>query len=314
MPVLLLVDALPPLGGAPAGTPAPGVTTATTAPDDDARIRAVDPAAPHVTVLDLGVTRGDGIFESFGVVEGAVQALEPHLVRLARSATLLDLPALDLDVLRTAVLRSVELHEPLPELLCKLVVTRGVEGATDAHGRPAVTAWVYTDPGADFRRERTEGVDVVTLDRGYRHDVAQTSPWLLQGAKTLSYAVNKAVYREAARRGAQDVVLVSSDGFVLEGPTSTLVARYGDRVVTPATDQGILAGTTQAAAFAWFAAQGLTTAEVQLTVERLREADGLWLLSSGRQSVPIRSLDGTSVPVDDTTTAGLLTHLLGRRS
>ncbi|WP_129336435.1 aminotransferase class IV [Cellulomonas endophytica] len=292
MPVLLLVDA---------------ARTGAGATDPDDRIRVVRADAPHVQVLDLGVTRGDGVFESFGVVDGAVQALEPHLARLGRSLAMLDLPELDLDVLRTAVLRSVELHEPRPELLCKLVVTRGVEGS----GVP--TAWVYTDPGADFSRERRDGIAVVTLDRGLRHDVARTSPWLLQGAKTLSYAVNKAALREAARRGAQDVLFVSSDGHVLEGPTSTLVARYGRTVVTPATDQGILAGTTQAAAFDWFAAEGFDVAERVLLTDELAGADALWLLSSGRQAAPLRALDGRALVVDAETTTGLLRHLLGRR-
>ena len=84
-----------------------------------------------------------------------------------------------------------------------------------------------------------------------RHDVAETSPWLLAGAKSLSYAVNRAAQREAARRGAHDVIFVSSDGYALEGPTSNVILLADGVVRTPQTDQGILAGTTQAAVFAY---------------------------------------------------------------
>src|SRR5690625_3744673 len=66
---------------------------------------------------------------------------------------------------------------------------------------------------------------VVTLDRGLASTVVDTSPWLLPGAKTLSYAVNMAATREAVRRGAEDVLFVSTDGYALEGPTSTLLVR-----------------------------------------------------------------------------------------
>ena len=55
---------------------------------------------------------------------------------------------------------------------------------------------------------------------------------------------------------ADDVVFVSSDGYLLEGPTSTLILRRGNRIRTPRTDQGILAGTTQADLFDFFEAEG----------------------------------------------------------
>jgi 4-amino-4-deoxychorismate lyase len=255
--------------------------------------RVVESSAHTVHVTDLGVTRGDGIFEGLGVSHGSIQALEPHLARLARSAALLDLPELDLDVIRAACLESARLHEPAPLLLQKLVVTRGVEG-----GDGSPTAWVRTELMPDHDAEREHGIRLVSLDRGYRHDVAQTSPWLLQGAKTLSYAVNKSVLREAARRGADDVIFVSSDGYALEGPSASLIARFGDRFVTPSTDQGILEGTTQAAVFETLEALGHETAYELLPMESVRAADALWLASSGRQISPISSLDGVPVAFD----------------
>jgi len=40
-----------------------------------------DVAAPQLSVLDLGATRGDGIFETISLGNGHLQALEPHLAR-----------------------------------------------------------------------------------------------------------------------------------------------------------------------------------------------------------------------------------------
>jgi 4-amino-4-deoxychorismate lyase len=185
------------------------------------------------------------------------------------------------------------------------VLTRGIEGTE------VPTAWVYAETAPDYRAVRVDGIRVVTLDRGYRHDVAATSPWLLQGAKTLSYAVNRAALREAARRGADDVVFVSSDGYLLEGPTSTLLLQNGNRVSTPRTDQGILAGTTQASAFEFFERAGLETAYDLLPVEELARADAAWLVSSVRQAAPVRAVDGAPLAVDDALTARLNEFLLG---
>ena len=70
---------------------------------------------------------------------------------------------------------------------------------------------------------RRDGVSAVTLDRGLPANGVDAMPWLLAGAKTLSYAVNMAALRHAARQGAGDVIFVSSDGYILEGPRSTVV-------------------------------------------------------------------------------------------
>jgi 4-amino-4-deoxychorismate lyase len=251
-----------------------------------------DPAEPHVSVLDLGATRGDGIFETFSVGDGHPQALEHHLSRFAKSAAMLDLPAPDLDVWREAVFASVAELDPAPEAWVKTVMTRGVEGST------APTGWIYGTHSIDFTHDRTVGIRVALLDRGFRHDVEQTSPWLLAGAKTLSYAINRAAVREAVRRGADDVVFVSSDGIVLEGPTSTVVYRRGDSLFTPGTGLGILDGTTQANVFRYATSRGMSTAFELTTPEILRQADAAWLVSSVRLVAPIRAIDGVDFPVD----------------
>lgn len=272
-----------------------------------AHLRQVAPDEPHVSVLDLGVTRGDGIFETLDAVDGFAQSLEPHLDRLANSARLLDLPAPSLDLYRAAVHAAIA-ASPYPRISVKLVMTRGIEGAD------AATGWVFAEEVPDFDAQRRDGIKVITLDRGYRHDVAQTSPWLLAGAKTLSYAINKAVGREAARRGADDVIFLSQDGYVLEGPTSSVILQFGEHFVTPSTDQGILAGTAQAAFFDFCAANGYTTEYRLVTPDELVSADSVWLSSSVRQIVPVNELDGTPRGFDATVNTNALEFLLARRS
>jgi 4-amino-4-deoxychorismate lyase len=267
-----------------------------------------DPHGRHLSVLDLGATRGDGVFETISVSSGTAQALEPHLVRFARSAKALDLPAPDLDAWRQAILAVADVLAELPEAAVKTVYTRGVEG----DGRP--TGWVYGTEAPDFSRARTEGIRAVTLDRGYRHDVAATSPWLLSDAKTLSYAVNRAVLREAARRGADDVIFISSDGYVLEGPSSSVLIRRGNTLITPGTGLAILDGTTQGSIFAFAAHRSMPTEFALVPAESLREADALWLVSSTRLAAPIVALDGVAIPVDKDLTSAMNEYLAARTS
>lgn len=264
----------------------------------------VDAAAPQLSALDLAATRGDGIFEGISVGFGHPQALEHHLARFARSAAMLDLPAPDLDAWRTAVHAAVaELAPGDREAFVKTVLSRGIEG----DDKP--TGWAYATFSPDFSHARTHGLRVITLDRGVRHDIEQTAPWLLAGAKTLSYAINRAAVREAARREADEVVFVSSDGFLLEGPSSSLVYRRGDLMVTPGPGLGILDGTTQANVFRYAESIGLRTALEIESVDALRTADAAWLVSSVRLAAPIRSLDGADLPVDAELTAGINEYL-----
>ncbi|MCS5734129.1 aminodeoxychorismate lyase [Herbiconiux daphne] len=300
VPTLILVTR-PVTGVAGERTDAAG--TPAQVPHSDLGFVVARASEPQLSVLDLGVTRGDGIFETVMVSSGQAPAIDAHLARFAESARLLDLPEPDEIVWTSAIAAAVALHPRVPVLAVKLVLTRGIEGT----GRP--TGWVVAQAARDFTAQRENGIRVVTLDRGYRHDVAQTSPWLLQGAKTLSYALNAAALREAARRDADDVIFISSDGFVLEAPTASVLLREGNRFCTPPAELGILPGTTQRRAFEFLRVYGFETDAVRLRASELKRADAIWLLSSIRQAVAVIELDGADVGFDRTLTAQLNEHL-----
>lgn len=268
--------------------------------------RFFDPDEPALRVGDLSAQRGDGIFESLGVVDGHPQEVAPHLERLAHSAGLCDLPAPHLGQWRSAIAR-VAAHAGAGENVMKLLLSRGVEG------QPIPTAWITLASAPDNTRSRRDGVDVVTLDRGHALDVPARAPWLQLGAKTLSYAVNMAAIREAHRRGADDAVFVSSDGFVLEAPTATVLLRVGDRFVTPEPSAGILHGTTQISVFSYLGRRGVETAYETVPTATLVDADAAWLLSSVRLAAPIAAIDGVVKAVDRALTDELNAYLLSPR-
>ena len=266
----------------------------------------VDAAAPALSVGELSTQRGDGVFESIGVVDGHAQEVVPHLERLAHSAQLCDLPMPNQTQWHQAIERAAA-HCEQGEYVIKLILSRGVE-----HG-PTPTAWVTAAPASDFSEVRERGVRVVTLDRGYDLTVAENAPWLLLGAKTLSYAVNMAALREAHRRGADDAIFLSRDGFVLEAPTASLILRVGDRFVTPAPNGGILHGTTQLSVYEYLAGRGFEAEYAQIPASDLPQADAAWLVSSVRLAAPITAVDGTDLAVDHALTAELNHYLLSPR-
>lgn len=242
---------------------------------------------PVVTAFDTGLARGDGVFESVLVVGGRTPYLADHLARLHRSAALLDLPEVGDDVWGALVAAATDGWPADVEGACRLFLTRGLgEGAA-----PTCLALLAPVP-AETLRQRTAGIAVVALTLGVAADVRAVSPWLLGGAKTLSYAVNMAAGRHAHSVGADDVVFTSVEGRLLEGPTSTVVWASGGTLHTPPLDTGILAGTTQARLFTRAASDGWATAVTPGTVADLHAADAVWLLSGIRGAAPVTSLDG----------------------
>jgi 4-amino-4-deoxychorismate lyase len=278
-----------------------------TVADLDATFREVDASAPALRVGELSTQRGDGIFETIGVVDGHAQEARAHLERLRNSARICELPAPNLPQWEAAIARAVASIPATGEYALKLVLSRGVE-----HG-PAPTAWLHAAPAADFSAAREGGIRVVTLDRGYDRGTAERAPWLLLGAKTLSYAVNMAALREAKRRGADDTIFVTSDGFVMEGPTSSVIVRHGDVYATPAPSGAILHGTTQQSVFEHVEASGKRTEYRDIPVEELTRADAAWLVSSVRLAAGITAVDGTPVPYDADETRALNDYLLSPR-
>jgi 4-amino-4-deoxychorismate lyase len=183
----------------------------------------------------------------------------------------------------------------------RLIYSRGRES-----GSPP-TAYVMVNSVPDrVVAVRREGISAITLDRGLPAVGIDAMPWLLAGAKTLSYAVNMAVLRHAARQGAGDVIFVSSDGYILEGPRSTVVIATDDNggaggstgpcLLTPPPWYPILRGTTQQALFEVARAKGYDCDFRALRIADLLAAQGIWLVSSMTLAARVHTLDGRRLP------------------
>lgn len=261
--------------------------------------RGVVPAGdPVVTADDLGLTRGDGIFDATRVVTDAdgrsvVEHLDRHLARLARSARTVELPEPDLSAIESLVVDALAAWTTSGEAALKIMHTRGLEHtATPA----ATTLLTITESEPGLRRP----LAVATLGRGYASDAFAKAPWLLGGAKLLSYAVHTSARREAARRGADDALFVSSDGYALEAPTSSLLWVVDGAVrTTPSGATGILSSVTVEVLTEWAAAAGVRLEPELIRPHDLYGVTGAWLASSVRGVCPISTLDGQPVPTSE---------------
>ena len=259
------------------------------------------PGTPLLHPDDLAVVRGDGIFETLLVRDGGACLIEPHLQRLTKSAKLLDLPEPDLPNWRQAIDVATKqwCAGTAEEGALRLIYSRGRATPT------APTAYVMVNSLPDrVAVVRREGLAAITLDRGLPATGVDAMPWLLVNAKTLSYAVNMAALRHAARQGAGDVIFVSSDGYILEGPRSTVVIATDSHegtdgnlcLLTPPPWYPILRGTTQQAVFEVARSKGYDCDYRALRIADLHGAQGIWLISSMTLAARVHTLDGRRLP------------------
>lgn len=241
-------------------------------------LRRLAPGEPALRADDLGVLRGESVFETARIAHGRAAYLDAHLARLALSAARLD----------------IALPEGWAELAAEAArgVDDGVLRLVCTKGPPPVGFAVVTDVPAETVRARTDGVRVVTLTAGVSSTVHAEAPWLLGGVKSTSYAMNMASIRHAQSMGADDAIWLSTDGQVLEAPTATVGVITGGVLATPPVAVGILAGTTLLAV----QELGVVPVEVRrVSAAELRVADEVVLMSSVRGVAPVVELDGRAL-------------------
>ena len=260
---------------------------------------AINPEEPFIRGDDLGVLRGDGIFETLNLRGGETFLLREHLERMERSASRaeIDLPEYDaLAELSDQACTAWKEHadfDPDAEAALRIVATRGLEAGSE----PTVFATIAPVP---YERlvPRRDGLQVLTATQGFAVETREQAPWLLGGAKLLSYATTMSVMRWAKSMGADDALWVSEDGFALEGPTSSLIWRDKDVLCTTPVDAGILPGTTSAYVLEHASKLGLRTEERLVKPDQLRKMDGVWLTSSVRGVAFVTMIDGQELATD----------------
>ncbi|WP_341989818.1 aminotransferase class IV [Azorhizobium sp. AG788] len=221
---------------------------------DDARI------APG----DRGFTLGDGLFETLAVRAGTISRLPAHLARLAAGAQVLGLPlpAFDLPQIAAALLQA----NGWSDAVLRLTVTRGVgpRGVLPPD-QPSptvlVTAAPMAAPGGPAR------LVTATVTRRNEH-----SP--LSRIKSLNYLDNILARQEAHTLGADDALLLNTQGRLAESTIANVFLVLDGTLVTPPLGEGALPGVMRAEVLAHGAV------ERPVSVADLQAASEIFLTSS----------------------------------
>ncbi len=225
----------------------------------------MDAADAQVSVLDDGLLRGDGVFEVIRIYEGRPFGLDEHLERMVRSAASIRLP-FDEDAVRADALALLEAGGSGDAAL-RLVATRGGRRIGILH------------PAKTF----PETITLATI--------AYAPTRVLDGVKSLSYGANMLATRLAQEAGADEALLASPHGRVLEGPTTSFFYVLDSALHTPPLSDRILDSISRRLLFA------ITDATERVTtLDDLPAISEAFLASSLREVQPVRSIDGRTIP------------------
>ncbi|MFJ9738855.1 aminotransferase class IV [Streptomyces sp. NPDC101166] len=234
----------------------------------------------RVSVLDHGLTVGDGVFETVKASNGATFALTRHLDRLTRSARGLGLPDPDLDEVRRACAAVLEAN-PMPLGRLRITYTGGQGPLGSDRGDHGPTLVVAL--GETTRRPDSTAVITVPWTRNERG--------ALTGLKTTSYAENVVALAHAHRDGASEALFGNTVGRLCEGTGSNVFVVLDGEIHTPPLASGCLAGITRALAVEWTGAR-----ESDLPLDVLERADEVFLTSTLRDVQAVHRVDDRELP------------------
>lgn len=235
--------------------------------------QAADRAAP-LRADDPGLTLGLSAFETL-----RTRGLEPtllalHHARLQRSAARLQIPAPSLALLQEEIARLLKAWPPDRDAAVRITLTGG--------GRRILMARPAPEP----------------------HPVLScvTQPWApIHGLETVKHGSRAGWVTMVRESGADDVIMVDSDGCLLESTCGSLLARCDGRLVSPPNDGRILPSVTIRYL------SSLT--DITRQPVRLEAVQALWVCSSLKLFAPVARLDGAPMPIDQDTHSALLSRL-----
>jgi branched-subunit amino acid aminotransferase/4-amino-4-deoxychorismate lyase len=233
---------------------------------------------------DRALTHGLGLYETLKLTAGMPVFFGEHLARLDTGLGELDLQRPFADAHLALQIRRLSEATGVADGACRVLVTAG-----RPEGRPSVL--IQTDR----RLFPSHPLSVITY-RGVR---------VRAQLKAMTFMQSYLAQRAAKAAGADDAVLVDEDGRIVEGATSNAFLVRGGGLVTPPAEGAILPGVLRAKVEELAAGNGIPVIESFARVADLRPNDGMLLTSSVRGIVPVSSIDGRELRVDD----GLLARL-----
>jgi branched-chain amino acid aminotransferase len=243
-----------------------------------------------VPVTDRGFLLGDGLFETTRVAQGRPFRLAQHLERLVRGADFfkIKLPFSPKEIQKFA--QELIERNAMPEAVLRVTVTRGPGSrgySPAAAGTPTLALTLHPLP----LQTRDEPLQWSLITSSFRIPASDA----LAAFKSTSKILNVLARVEAEEKGADEALLLNTNGEVAETASGNLFWVYHDKICTVPTGRGVLPGITRAVVLEICQSLGLETNKRVIKPDMLRNAEGIFVTQSALGVVPVVSFDGMPV-------------------
>ncbi len=243
-----------------------------------------------ISVFDRGFLYGDGLFETIRVFNGGPFQWQRHIERLRAGADFLKIKLPYSASQLRPVADKLIARNKMPDSLLRIALSRGAgaPGYSPKNiGRPTLIISLRLAPKLDPKNPPqlklvTSSFRTVPNDPLARFKTSNKLPQVLARA-------------EAANAGADEALLLNTDGFVAEGTSSNIFWIKRGLVYTPPVAAGILPGVTREVVFEIGAGLGIPIQEKNIRLKELKQSDGLFLSLTSLGIVEAISLDGKSL-------------------
>lgn len=246
----------------------------------------------HVSIFDHGFLYGDGLFETLRIYEGVPFKFEEHMNRLFAGANYLKI---EVPLGRSVIRKTFEVlleKNNLTDGVARVMLTRG-EGDISVDMQYCVnpTVLITVSPCVPLPDDVYEnGVKLTVVSR-----MKAPSQVIDSTVKSNNYLGNILARAEAKEKGAFDGIMLSTEGYVAECPTSNIFMIMDDQLCTPAPSTGILKGVTRDTIVEIAHSHDIAVEEKFILPEDLYHSSECFLTSSVREIVPVSSCDGHSI-------------------
>ena len=229
-------------------------------------------AATSISLLDRGLSYGDGVFRTMPVHKGLPASWQLHYQKLNHDCKALKINCPE----ELALLRDIQQLFADGDGVAKIIVTRGETArgysyCTDIKPNRIV---IKTDLPAYPKGHFEEGVQLHLCSLRLSHQP------LLAGIKHLNRLENILGRSEWSDANIPDGVLLDEDDLVIECTMSNIFARYGNQVVTPRLDLCGVSGVTRERIISQLSLLNLTVSEEALPLSQFMQADEICICNS----------------------------------